>query len=50
MKPMHYFIAKIRKLANTKFYEYVVYIEPDIPDTIKIKPLVIVKDKSQKWF
>ncbi len=47
------FIERTRKidiLLGGIFDEYVVYIEPEIPDTIKIKALEIVKDNSQKWF
>ena len=47
------FIERTRKidiLLGGIFDEYVVYIEPEIPQTIKIKALEIVKDKSQKWF
>jgi hypothetical protein len=31
------------------FDEYVFYIEPEIPFTIKIKPLEMVKDTRQQW-
>ena len=47
------FIERTRKidiLLGGIFDEYVVYIEPEIPETIKLKALYIVKDKSQKWF
>jgi hypothetical protein len=47
------FIERTRKidiLLGGIFEEYVFYIEPEITGTIKIKPLEIVKDKSQKWF
>jgi hypothetical protein len=47
------FIERTRKidiLLGGIFDEYVVYIEPEIPGTIKIKALEIVKDNSQKWF
>ena len=47
------FIERTRKidiLLGGIFDEYVFYIEPEIPETIKIKPLEILKDKSQKWF
>ncbi len=47
------FIERTRRidiLLGGIFDEYVVYIEPDIPGTIKIKALEIVKDTSQKWF
>ena len=47
------FIERTRKidiLLGGIFDEYVIYIEPEIPQTIKIKALEIVKDKSQKWF
>ena len=46
------FIERTRKidiLLGGIFDEYVIYIEPEIPQTIKIKALEIVKDKSQKW-
>ena len=47
------FIERTRKidiLLGGIFDEYVIYIEPKIPHTIKIKALEIVKDNSQKWF
>ena len=47
------FIERTRRidiLLGGIFDEYVIYIEPEIPQTIKIKALEIVKDKSQKWF
>jgi hypothetical protein len=47
------FIERTRKidiLLGGIFDEYVIYIEPEIPYTIKIKALEIVKDKTQKWF
>ena len=47
------FIERTRKidiLLGGIFDEYVVYIEPEMPETIKLKALDIVKDKSQKWF
>ena len=47
------FIQRTRKidvLLGGIFDEYVVYIEPDLPDTIKIRPLERVKDTEQKWF
>ena len=46
------FIERTRKidiLLGGIFDEYVFYIEPEIPATIKIKPLEIVKDTDQKW-
>ena len=46
------FIERTRKidiLLGGIFEEYVFYIEPEIPATIKIKPLEIVKDTHQKW-
>ena len=46
------FIERTRKidiLLGGIFDEYVFYIEPEIPATIKIKPLEIVKDIDQKW-
>ena len=47
------FIERTRKidiLLGGIFSEYVIYIEPEIPDTIKLKALEMVVDKSQKWF
>ena len=47
------FIERTRKidvLLGGIFDEYVFYIEPEIPLTIKIKALEIVKDNHQKWF
>ncbi len=47
------FIERTRKidiLLGGIFDEYVIYIEPEIPLTIKIKALEMVRDKSQKWF
>ena len=47
------FIGRTRKidiLLGGIFDEYVIYIEPVIPNTIKLKALEIVMDKSQKWF
>jgi len=47
------FIERTRKidvLLGGIFDEYVFYIEPEIPGTIKIKALEIVKDNHQKWF
>jgi len=46
------FIERTRKidiLLGGIFEEYVFYIEPEIPATIKLKPLKIVKDTEQKW-
>ena len=46
------FIERTRKidiLLGGIFDEYVFYVEPEIPGTIKIKPLEIVKDTDQKW-
>jgi hypothetical protein len=46
------FIERTRKidiLLGGIFDEYVFYIAPEIPQTIKIKPLEIVKDTDQKW-
>lgn len=46
------FIERSRKIdimLGGIFDEYVFYIEPEIPLTIKIKPLEIVKDTGQKW-
>ena len=47
------FIERTRKidiLLGGIFDEYVIYIEPEIQQTIKIKALEIVRDNSQKWF
>ena len=47
------FIERTRQidiLLGGIFDEYVFYIEPEIPLTIKIKALEIVKDNHQKWF
>ena len=47
------FIERTRKIdvfLGGIFDEYVFYIEPEIPGTIKIKPLEIVKDADQKWY
>ena len=47
------FIERTRKidiLLGGIFDEYVIYIEPDIQQTIKIKALEIVRDNNQKWF
>ena len=47
------FIERTRKidvLLGGIFDEYVFYIEPEIPGTIKIKALEIVRDSHQKWF
>ena len=47
------FIERTRKidiLLGGIFDEYVFYIKPEIPLTIKIKALEIVQDNHQKWF
>ena len=47
------FIERTRKIdvfLGGIFDEYVFYIEPEIPGTIKIRPLEIVKDADQKWY
>jgi len=47
------FIERTRKidiLLGGIFDEYVFYLEPELPGTIKIMALEIVKDKRQKWF
>ena len=47
------FIERTRRidiLLGGIFDEYVFYIEPEIPATIKIKPLEIIKDTDQKWY
>jgi len=46
------FIERTRKidiLLGGIFDEYVFYIEPEIPRTIKIKALEIVQDSHQNW-
>ena len=46
------FIERTRKidiLLGGIFDEYVFYIEPEIPGTIKIKPLDIVRETGEKW-
>ncbi len=46
------FIERTRKIdimLGGIFDEYVFYIEPEIPLTIKLKPLEMVKDTGQKW-
>ena len=46
------FIARTRKidiLLGGIFDEYVFYIEPEIPGTIKIKPLDIVRETDANW-
>ena len=47
------FIERTRKidvLLGGIFDEYVFYIEPEIPGTIKVKALERVQDSHQKWF
>ena len=47
------FIQRTRKidiLLGGIFDEYVVFIEPNVPNTLKIRPLERVKDTEQKWF
>ena len=47
------FIERTRQidiLLGGIFDEYVFYIEPEIPGTIKLKALEIVRDSQQKWF
>ena len=47
------FIERTRKidiLLGGIFDEYVIYIEPEIPLTIRLKALDIVKDTEQNWF
>ena len=47
------FIERTRKidiLLGGIFDEYVLYIEPEISGTIKIKALERVRDNHQKWF
>ena len=47
------FITRTRKidiLLGGIFDEYVVFIEPEHPGTIKLKALDIVQDQSQKWY
>jgi len=46
------FIERSRKidiLLGGIFDEYVFYIEPEIPRTIKLKALEIVQDNHQNW-
>ena len=46
------FIERTRKidmLLGGIFDEYVFYIEPEIPGTIKIKPLDIVREAKKLW-
>ena len=46
------FIERTRKidiLLGGIFDEYVFYIEPEIPGTIKIKPLDIVRETDANW-
>ena len=46
------FIERTRKidiLLGGIFDKYVFYLEPEIPQTIKIKPLAIVKDTDHNW-
>ena len=46
------FIERSRKidvLLGGIFDEYVFFIEPEIPETIKIKPLEIVKETGHNW-
>jgi hypothetical protein len=46
------FIERTRKidiLLGGIFDEYVFYIAPEIPGTIKIRPLEIVTDPHQRW-
>ena len=46
------FIERTRKidiLLGGIFDEYLFYVEPEIAETIKIKPLEIVKDSSRNW-
>ena len=46
------FIERTRKIdimLGGIFDEYVFYIEPEIPLTIKLKPLEMVKDTGQRW-
>jgi len=45
------FIERTRKidiLLGGIFDEYVFYIEPEIPGTIKLKPLAIVRETGEK--
>jgi hypothetical protein len=47
------FIERTRKidiLLGGIFDEYVIYIEPEIPLTIKLKALDVIKDTEQHWF
>jgi hypothetical protein len=47
------FIARTRRidmLMGGIFDQYVFYFEPDEPDRFKLRPLQVVRDKSQKWY
>lgn len=47
------FISRTRRvdiLMGGIFETYIVYIEPDEPLTIKLRPLNVVLDASQNWF
>jgi hypothetical protein len=47
------FIARTRyidMLMGGIFDKYVIYFEQDEPNSIKLRPLQIVLDKSQKWY
>jgi hypothetical protein len=46
------FIARTRRidiLMGGIFDKYVIYIEPEAPDSLRIRPLDIVLDPSQRW-
>jgi hypothetical protein len=47
------FIARTRRidiLMGGIFDKYVVYFEPEEPDSIRLRPLQVVQDQSQKWY
>jgi hypothetical protein len=47
------FIARTRRidiLMGGIFDKYVVLIEPDEPGTLKLRPLDVILDESQKWY
>ena len=47
------FIARTRRidiLIGGIFDKYVVAIEPDEPGTLKIRPLDVILDTSQRWY
>ena len=47
------FIARTRRidmLMGGIFDKYVVYLEPDGPGSLKLRPLQVVQDRNQKWY